>query len=54
MYVIVDDLQQSMAACERLGGQVIIRDRDLGHQGRMSLLQDPVGAFLAIVQLPPE
>lgn len=50
MYVTVDDLEQSMRQCEEQGGEVIIRSRDMGSFGRMSIIPDPAGAHCAIVQ----
>lgn len=50
MYVTVDDLEQSMRQCEEQGGEVIIRSRDVGSFGRMTIIQDPAGAHCAIVQ----
>ena len=50
MYVTVEDLQQSMQQCEALGGKVLVRDRDLGSHGRLSVIEDPAGAVCGLVQ----
>lgn len=50
MYVTVANLVQSMAACEAGGGKVIIRDRDMGSYGRLSIIEDPAGAVCGIMQ----
>ena len=50
VYITVDDLDKSMEECERRGGNIVVRDRDMGPYGRLSVLQDPAGAFLAIIQ----
>ena len=50
IYVGVADLDFSMSECERHGGTVLVRDRDLGSYGRMSVIRDPSGAVLALMQ----
>ena len=50
MYVMVEDLEQGMRHCEAAGSEVIIRNRDMGSFGQMSINQDPAGAHCAIVQ----
>lgn len=53
IYVTVADLDASLAAVERRGGQRVtaIKDHD-GH--RMCVIQDPAGAVLTLYQAPAE
>ena len=52
VYITVADLDQSMESCEERGGKVLVRDRDMGSYGRMSVIQDPAGAVCALMQPP--
>ena len=49
IYITVDDLDESVAACERLGGQVICPPRSVGG-GRCAVIRDPAGACAALYQ----
>ncbi|MEL6107825.1 MAG: hypothetical protein AAFU85_17510, partial [Planctomycetota bacterium] len=52
MYVIVGDVEASVASCERLGGKVLVANRDMGSYGTLAIIQDPAGATLALMQPP--
>lgn len=52
VYITVADLDQSMESCEQRGGKVLVRARDMGSYGRMSVIQDPAGAVCALMQPP--
>ena len=49
MYVSVEDLDGSIRECLRLGGKVIDGPRPVGKQ-RFCTIQDPAGAFLALIE----
>jgi predicted enzyme related to lactoylglutathione lyase len=49
MYVVVEDLDRSVAKCAELGGEVLDGPRALG-QGRFCVIKDPAGAFCALYQ----
>jgi hypothetical protein len=49
IYINVADLDASVAACERLGGQVISPSRQVGG-GRCAIIRDPAGACAALYQ----
>lgn len=48
-YVVVADVEASIAACTRLGGRVIAGPKSAGEGARMCVVQDPAGAVLALV-----
>jgi uncharacterized protein len=47
-YVTVDDLEARTAKAGELGGQVLAEPFDVMSAGRMSVLQDPAGAFFML------
>ena len=49
MYVVVADLAASMAACTERGGRVLTEPRSAGKGARFCVIQDPAGAYVAIV-----
>jgi hypothetical protein len=49
IYIAVDDLDKSIAECERLGGKVIIGPKEMGGD-RYSVIEDPAGAVAALYQ----
>ena len=53
-YFIVDDLDESMAACRSNGGELITGPKEYGGYGRWCVVRDPAGAAAAIFeeQLP--
>ncbi|NDJ75764.1 MAG: VOC family protein [Chloroflexi bacterium] len=49
VYISVADLDESLAACQRLGGQVVVPIR--GEAGsRFAVIQDPAGAVCALYE----
>lgn len=48
VYIVVEDLEHSMARCEELGGRVLVRPKGMGAQGRYCVIQDPAGAVAAL------
>ena len=53
VYVKVDDLDDSIAACERLGGAVVFGPKDSETMGRWCVVRDPAGAVMALTELTP-
>ena len=49
IYVQVGDIDQSVAACEELGGTIIDGPRPMGEH-RFCLIQDPAGAYMGLVE----
>lgn len=53
VYVTVDDLDDSIAACDRLGGRVVFGPRESETLGRWCVVEDPAGAVMALTELTP-
>jgi len=51
MYIVVDDVDQSAAACVKLGGAIVSPPRGMGG-GRFCVIRDPAGAVCALYQPP--
>jgi predicted enzyme related to lactoylglutathione lyase len=51
VYITVDDLEHSIAACQRLGGSVVAPPRSYAG-GRYCVIKDPAGAVCALYQPP--
>lgn len=49
MYIVVDDLDASLDAVQRLGGSVLVPARGEGQ--RMAVIRDPAGAVAALFQV---
>jgi hypothetical protein len=50
VYIYVEDLEDSIDACEEHGGKKLTTIRDLGPTGRYCVIQDPAGAVAALFQ----
>lgn len=50
IYIVVADLDASMARCVELGGKVVVGPRAMGSQARLCVIQDPAGAVAALYQ----
>jgi len=50
VYIVVDDLEASMAACRAKGGKVLDGPRSMGGTSRICVIQDPAGAVAALYQ----
>lgn len=50
VYVIVEDLDSSVARCQEHGGAVILPPREYGGAGRYAVLRDPAGAAFAVFE----
>jgi hypothetical protein len=51
IYITVEDLDHSIAECERLGGSIVSPPRSYGG-GRYCVIRDPAGAVCALYQPP--
>jgi predicted enzyme related to lactoylglutathione lyase len=51
VYITVEDLDHSVAECQRLGGSVVTPPRSYGG-GRYCVIKDPAGAVCALYQPP--
>ena len=49
IYIVVDDIDQSVAACVELGGEVVAGPRSAGNN-RICVIRDPAGAVCALYQ----
>src|SRR5688572_32897108 len=52
IYVVVESVADSAAACERLGGKLLVGPKDLGAD-RLCVIQDPAGAVMALYEQGP-
>jgi predicted enzyme related to lactoylglutathione lyase len=50
IYIVVEDLDQSLAACQEAGGRVRVPVRDMGGEGRFAVIEDPSGSVCALYQ----
>ncbi len=50
IYLIVEDLDASVASCRELGGEVIAGPREMAGQGRYCVIRDPAGAAAALFE----
>jgi predicted enzyme related to lactoylglutathione lyase len=53
VYVTIEDLDDSIAACNELGGKVVFGPRDSETMGRWCVVEDPAGAVMALTELTP-
>jgi uncharacterized protein len=47
-YVMVDNLEESLNACRKLGGKVLGTIRKMGPSGSYCLIEDPAGAYIML------
>ena len=52
MYIVVEDLDLSVARCTDLGGEVVVPPKEMGSMGRYCVIRDPAGAVAALFQTP--
>jgi predicted enzyme related to lactoylglutathione lyase len=50
VYITVSNLDQSIAACTELGGEVLNGPRSMGSHGRYCVIRDPAGAVAALIE----
>jgi hypothetical protein len=52
VYLVVRDLDESMRRCVDLGGRIHTSVHDNGEMGRFCVIQDPAGAYVALLEPP--
>lgn len=50
IYIVVDDLDASLAACRERGGEALGAPREMGGSGRYAFIRDPAGAVSALFE----
>lgn len=50
IYISVENLNESIANCEALGGKVISPPRNYADMGRYCVIKDPAGAVMALFE----
>ena len=50
IYIVVADLDASMASCKELGGKVIAGPKNMGDSSRYCVIEDPAGAVAALFE----
>ncbi len=50
IYIVVADLDASVAACRERGGEVVGEPRPMGAMGRYAFIRDPAGAACALFE----
>jgi len=50
MYITVANLDESIAACEKLGGKVLVGPKQMNPTARYCVIQDPAGAVSALYE----
>jgi predicted enzyme related to lactoylglutathione lyase len=50
IYIIVEDLDGSIARCVELGGTIVVGPKGVGAQGRYCVFRDPAGAVAALYE----
>jgi hypothetical protein len=50
IYINVEDLDASLAACAERGGKVLGRVRQMGRASRYCVIEDPAGAVAALFE----
>ena len=53
VYVTVEDLDDSIAACGEHGGKVVFGPKESETMGRWCVVEDPAGAVMALTELTP-
>lgn len=54
MYIVVDDLDTSLAEVSAHGGAIVREVREMGPMGRYAVIRDPAGAVAALFEPAPE
>lgn len=53
-YLAVDDIDARLAKCKELGATVVVPPMDIPTVGRMTLIQDPIGAHIWLFKPAPQ
>jgi predicted enzyme related to lactoylglutathione lyase len=51
IYLLVEDLEKSLAACRAGGGQVLVGPKSMGPGSAFAVIRDPAGAVAALYQM---
>ena len=54
IYILVEDLEASVAACREKGGAIIVGPVSMGEMGRYCVIRDPAGAIAGLFCPPPQ
>lgn len=50
IYITVENINKSAAACEELGGKIIAGPRDMCDYGKFCVIRDPAGAVAGLFE----
>lgn len=50
IYITVEDLDKSLQACKKMGGEILREPKSCGGYGRFSIIRDPSGAAAALIE----
>ena len=53
IYLAVEDLESSLELVVEMGGKVLYPPMEVENVGRISMIQDPMGAYLSVIQIAP-
>lgn len=53
IYIVVADLDASLAECRSRGGEIVDGPRSMGPEARFAVIRDPAGAVAALYQPGP-
>jgi len=51
IYIVVEDLEESLAACRDGGGEVLVGPKGMGPGSAYAVIRDPAGAVSALYQV---
>jgi predicted enzyme related to lactoylglutathione lyase len=54
IYITVEDVNASVAACRERGGKVLMEPKSMGAHGTYCVIEDPAGAVAALIAPPKE
>jgi predicted enzyme related to lactoylglutathione lyase len=50
VYIIVENLEESIKKCTEFGGKVVLELKDMGDYGKYCIIQDPANAVCALFE----
>ena len=50
LYIVVEDLESSLAACREGGGEILVGPKEMGPGAAYAIIRDPAGAAVALYQ----
>ena len=51
IYIVVKDLEESLAACREGGGEILVGPKEMGPGSAYAVIRDPAGAMSALYQV---